>query len=84
MSFFFTCPHCRDMCQVRHRELNCRIFRHANFKSRRGFVNPHAPREECERWVRQGLIFGCGKPFRFVGPADGNSPENRVEACGYI
>merc|ERR1712232_1378430 len=77
--YSFACPHCGEIAQVARYQINCRIFRHAQFKGRghgQWFVNPHAPKAECDRWVREGLIYGCGKPFRF----DGNS----VQKCGYI
>lgn len=31
------------------------------------FVPPHATKEECERWINQGLVYGCAKPFKFDG-----------------
>ena len=77
--FFFDCPHCSEICQVKRHEIACKIFRHATFKAKAGrfrFVNPHAPKAECDRWVAEGLIWGCGKPFRFDG--------KRVEVCDYI
>ena len=40
------------------------------------FVNPHASKEECERWLQEDLVFGCTKPFKFDG--------RKVEICGYI
>lgn len=30
-------------------------------------ISPHAPKAECDRLVAAGLIYGCGKPFRFDG-----------------
>jgi hypothetical protein len=39
-------------------------------------VNPHASKAECEKWVRNGEVYGCGKPFRFDG--------DNVSICGYI
>ena len=73
------CPHCRH-------QIFCKVFRHAQFKSvpkgkgaaplSSSYVNPHAPKAECDRWVRDGLIHGCGKPFKFDGET--------VEVCGYI
>ena len=85
--FTFSCPHCKELITVREGDLACRTFRHAvpnpdaNQPGRKGrlvggFANPHAPRDECERWVREGLIFGCGKPFKFDG--------KKVEKCGYV
>ena len=26
-------------------------------------INPHLPKDECDRLVRENLIFGCGRPF---------------------
>jgi hypothetical protein len=46
-------------------------------------MNPHASKEECERLVREGLIYGCGKPMLVVKkspPPD----EYGVEGCDYI
>ena len=75
--YTFACPHCGELCTVQRSQIFCRIFRHAEFKGRSGrFVNPHAPQSECERWVREGLIVGCGKPFKFDGKT--------VAKCGYI
>jgi len=38
-------------------------------------VPPHATKEECEAYLRQG-IYGCGKPFQIV--------EGNVTKCGYL
>jgi hypothetical protein len=43
-------------------------------------MNPHASKEECERLVREGLIYGCGKPMLIVRKTD----EYGVEGCDYI
>jgi hypothetical protein len=76
--FYFECPHedCKMMIQVPRNEIRCTIFRHAVFKNEMKFVPPHASKEECERWLRENLVFGCAKPFKFDG--------NKVEICGYI
>ena len=74
--FYFECPHCKLLCQVPRNEIRCTIFRHANFKANMQFVPPHASKEECEKWIKEDLVWGCGKPFRFNG--------NRVEICEYI
>ena len=29
------------------------------------FVNPHASKNECDRWVADKVVYGCGKPFKF-------------------
>lgn len=74
--FYFACPHCSLMCQVPRSEIRCTIFRHAVWKKDFRFVDPHASKKECDRWVGERLVWGCGKPFRFNGKT--------VEICGYI
>ena len=75
-TFYFECPHCRMVCQVPRSEIRCTIFRHANFKKDMSFVPPHASKKECDRWITEDLIYGCGKPFKFTG--------TKLEICGYI
>jgi hypothetical protein len=43
-------------------------------------VSPHAPKTECDYLYENGLIYGCGKPFRIVS----ESGEYKVEVCDYI
>lgn len=74
--FYFKCPHCELLCQVPRSEIRCTVFRHAVFKKSGEFVPPHAEKEECERWIREDLVWGCAKPFRFNG--------KMVEVCGYV
>ena len=74
--YLFLCPHCNGPIQVHRTEIRCTIFRHAVQRSNLAFVNPHAPQSECERWVREGTVYGCGKPFKFDG--------RTVQVCGYI
>ena len=69
-------------CACRH-QIFCKVFRHAQFKNvpkgasfSSSYVNPHAKKAECDRWVGEDLIHGCGKPFKFDG--------EKVEVCGYI
>ena len=42
-------------------------------------MDPHCPKNECDRLFSQGLIYGCGKPFQII--VNGN--EVRVEICEY-
>lgn len=75
--YVFECPHCELLVTVPRNGLNCQIFRHGAYKadpSRQ--VPPHTPKDECDRLVAEGLIVGCGKPFRFDGKT--------VEKCGYV
>ena len=74
--YYFNCPHCDIMCQVHKTDIRCTIFRHAVYKKDSSFVNPHASREECEKWIKSGEIYGCAKPFIFDG--------KNVKKCGYI
>lgn len=75
-AYYFECPHCNLMCQVDVHEVRCKIFRHAVFKSNMDFVRPHATKEECDSWIANDLVWGCGKPFRFEG--------EKAVKCGYI
>ena len=80
--YTFLCPHCNDVCTVQKNQIHCRTFRHAQLRpdarggGRLRFLSMHAPQHECERWVREKLIFGCGKPFRFDG--------RTAIKCGYV
>ena len=70
------CPHCNDLIIIYNNEINCRIFRHAIYKNGDN-VNPHTTKEECDRLVQNGEIYGCGKPFQLD---DNNQPF----ICDYI
>ena len=61
--YIVTCPWCLDSIIIQ--EENCKIFPHAAKKTG-GQVDPHLCKEECERFVREGLIYGCGKPFKII------------------
>ena len=74
--FYFNCPHCGEICQVPRTEIRCTIFRHAVFKKGMHFVPPHATKEKCESWLKEDMVYGCAKPFKFTG--------DKVEVCGYI
>ncbi len=58
------CPHCQDLVLIE--QLNCKIFRHAILKTTGEQINPHASKLECDYYVTNNLIYGCGKPFRIV------------------
>jgi hypothetical protein len=65
------CPHCGGVWEML--ELACGIFRHAMYKTEvnkspkhiRHF-NPHASLEECEKALREDVIYGCAKPIRIT------------------
>lgn len=78
--YVFICPHCKDPSVVAKGEINCKIFRHGCYKKDLSPINPHASKEECERLIQENLIYGCGKPFCFVG----EHPNFTIEICDYI
>ena len=69
------CPHCNEYIEIL--EINCRIFRHAVYKSNYQQINPHSPKEVCIKLKEDDLIYGCGKPFMI-------KEDNIVEICDYI
>ena len=75
-TFYVRCPHCGLLCQIPRSEIKCTIFRHAVFKATMEFVDPHASKERCDKWVHDGVVWGCGRPFIFDG--------TKVEPCGYV
>lgn len=77
---FLECPHCRGTIIVE--KLNCRIFRHGVMRTTGRQINPHATKEECERLVDAGLVFGCAKPFK----VEWNDEALQYEAkeCEYV
>lgn len=73
------CPHCQQLIEIE--QINCSIFRHGVYRVTYQQINPHAPKQECDRLFLDGLIYGCGKPFRVITQSD----ESLVaEACDYI
>ena len=74
--YYFECPHCDMLCEVHKNDINCTIFRHAINKKDSSFVDPHASEEQCKNWLKDGLVYGCTKPFIFDG--------NIVKKCMYI
>lgn len=79
----FPCPHCAELVVVNVREVNCCIFRHAALKddvSKQ--IDPHTPKEECDRLVREDLVYGCAKPFQLVKQQTDDGFV--VQECGYI
>jgi hypothetical protein len=73
MNQILSCPHCKG--EIIILKLNCKIFRHAVFKDGKQ-LNPHASKEECERVVRENLVYGCAKPFQII--------DGKAIKCDYI
>ena len=68
------CPHCNEMVIIE--QLNCAIFRHGVFKASGKQIPPHSSKEECDNWVKNNNIYGCGKPFKVE--------EGKAVICDYI
>lgn len=74
------CPHCKESILLYHHELNCKIYRHGVFKDSLTQINPHSSKEDCESYIKNGLIYGCGKPFRIEFEND----DIILSECDYI
>jgi hypothetical protein len=77
VNLIVNCPNCNIPVLIA--ELNCRIFRHGVLKSNNNQINPHASKEECEYYIKNDLMYGCGKPFKIL---EGN--DFKTEICEYI
>ena len=55
------CPNCKKPILLE--SLNCNIFRHGVFKSNLQQMNPHETKENCMKFKKEKIIYGCGKPF---------------------
>ncbi len=77
----FACPHCGETIGVQRKEVNCKIFRHGIMKHNGQQIDPHLPKDACDRLAADGSIIGCGKPFRLVEQPDLSFT---IEECGYI
>ena len=62
-NFIITCPHCNLLVLIE--ELNCAIFRHGVIIKTQQQIPPHASKNECENYIKNGII-GCGKPFKII------------------
>ena len=82
------CPHCDEIPGIQSDEqlhiiiekLNCGIFRHGQLISNGKQIEPHAPKNICDYYILNNLIYGCGKPFRIL------LIDNKfvIEICDYI
>jgi len=58
------CPHCEEFIVIL--EINCAIFRHGVFKTDGQQIDPHTPKDTCDKYIEDNLIYGCGKPFKII------------------
>jgi hypothetical protein len=68
------CPHCKVQIEVV--EVNCAVFRCGIFKDTGEQVPPHASKEECDLLTKEGRVWGCCKPFKYLN--------GKGVVCGYI
>ena len=78
INIIVNCPHCNIPVLIE--QLNCKIFRHGIFKSNNIQINPHSSKQDCDYYINNDLIYGCGRPFRIVE----NNNEIETEICEYI
>lgn len=74
----FICPHCENYLIMK--KLNCGIFRHGVFIKNNKQIDQHLSKENCDNYIKNNLIYGCGKPFRIT------NLDNIwiIEICDYI
>ena len=72
------CPHCNE--DVIISQVNCAIFRHGIYKHNLQQIDPHTSKELCDQYIKDDLIYGCGKPFKVI-VKDGHF---FAEICDYI
>lgn len=73
-----TCPHCQEFIEIL--QINCAIFRHAIFRATGQQIDPHTSKELCDQYIKNDLIYGCGKPFKLIVKDD----DFFTEICDYI
>lgn len=73
-----TCPHCNNFIIIK--KINCGIFRHGILKNNSKQIDPHSSKEMCEYYIKNNLIYGCGKPFKIIN----NNGTLESEICEYI
>lgn len=72
------CPNCNDFVIISKK--NCGIFRHGIIKKNGKQIPSHASKQQCDNYVRENKIYGCGKPFRIIIV----DSKFTTEICDYI
>lgn len=60
------CPYPDCNIAIEIIEINCSIFRCGIYKDNGNQIDPHLPKEECDKLKRNDKIWGCGRPFKLV------------------
>ena len=64
--YHFKCPNCFYEIIVKKKQLRCKIFRHAIYKSSYKQVNPHLSKARCEKLTKENKVYGCCRPFEII------------------
>ena len=78
--YIFKCPSCDEYIIVNTNEVNCKIFRHGVFKKSHTQIDPHASKDDCDKYLEHDIMYGCGKPFCLKFEDD----KWYVDNCEYI
>jgi len=78
INLIVNCPQCNEIILIE--QLNCKIFRHGVLKNTGVQINPHTIKIECDNYITNDLIYGCGKPFKII---EANNTFI-AEICDYI
>lgn len=79
--FIFRCLHCEEYFIINKNEFNCKILRHAVYKHNMEPINPHLSKDDCDKLVKEDLVYGCAKPLMIIQK---NNEDFNVEICNYI
>tara|TARA_B100000925_G_scaffold188849_1_gene142752 strand:- start:494 stop:739 length:246 start_codon:yes stop_codon:yes gene_type:complete len=79
-AIYVNCPHCKQVVEILKSQFNCKIFRHGVLKDSYKQIDPHLPKIECDKLIKDDKIYGCGKPFRLIV----TETQYRTEVCDYI
>ena len=76
-----SCPYPECSITIEVVEINCAIFRCGVYKNKNGpeygkQIDPHLPKQECDRIKKEDKIWGCGRPFKLV--------DGKLIVCDYI
>jgi len=72
------CPHCNNYIIIL--QINCAIFRHGTLKTNGQQIDPHSSKELCDYYIKNDLIYECGKTFKIIAKND----IFETEICDYI
>lgn len=79
-----TCAHCGGNIVVASADIACKIFRHATYRADGQPIPAHATKNECDKLVAAGLIWGCGGPLRLTDSTIGDNTSYLFIPCDYL